>query len=110
MGKNAQKVTKGSGNVFADLGFSDAKDHYLKAQIVTEICRLMKGRKLTQANAGKLMNITQSEVSRMVRGHFREYSVYRLMEFLTAFDRDVEIVSRKRSKGKHGTITFQPSV
>jgi predicted XRE-type DNA-binding protein len=95
------KVETGSGNIFADLGLPDAETHFLKAQIVAKIYRLTKERKLTQAAAGKRMGITQPEVSRMFRGNFREYSVDRLMEFLTAFDRDVEI--RVRPHKKAGT-------
>ena len=56
------------------------------------------------------MGISQPEVSRMFKGNFREYSVERLMEFVTAFDRDVEIVVRPHRKaGKPGRITFVPA-
>jgi predicted XRE-type DNA-binding protein len=103
------KVEAGSGNIFADLGLPDAQTHFLKAQIVSEIYRLTNACKLTQAAAGKLMGITQPEVSRMFKGQFREYSVERLMGFLTAFDRDVEIVVRPHKRGSKGArITFNP--
>jgi predicted XRE-type DNA-binding protein len=103
------KVEVGSGNIFADLGLPDADTHFLKAQIVAEIYRLTNQRKLTQVQAGKLIGISQPEVSRMFKGNFREYSVDRLMAFLTAFDRDVEIVVRPHKKaGKAGRITFSP--
>ena len=101
------KVEKGSGNIFADLGLPDAERHFLKAQIVAEIYRLTNERKLTQAEAGKVMGISQPEVSRMFKGNFREYSVERLIGFLTVFDRDVEIVARPHKKsGKIGRVTF----
>jgi predicted XRE-type DNA-binding protein len=104
------KVDVGSGNIFADLGLPDANTHFLKAQIVSEIYRLTNERKLTQARAGKLMGITQPEVSRMFKGQFREYAVDRLMGFLTNFDRDVEIVVRPHRKGgKVGRIIFSPT-
>jgi predicted XRE-type DNA-binding protein len=103
------KVTMGSGNIFADLGLPDADTHFLKAQIVSEIYRIAAGRKLTQAQIGKRLGITQPEISRMFKGHFREYSIERLMEFLTSFDRDVEIVVRPHKKsGKAGRIIFSP--
>ena len=103
------KVEAGSDNIFADLGLPDADNHFLKAQIVSEIYRLTGERKLTQARAGKLMGISQPEVSRMFKGHFREYSIDRLMGFLTAFDRDVEIVVKPHKKrGKAGRIKFVP--
>ena len=103
------KVEVGSGNIFADLGLPDADTHFLKAQIVSEIYRIAEERKLTQARAGKLLGITQPEVSRMFKGNFREYSIDRLMGFLTNFDRDVEIVVKPHKKsGKAGRITFSP--
>jgi predicted XRE-type DNA-binding protein len=102
-------VEIGSGNIFADLGLPDAGTHFLKAQIVSEIYRLTNERKLTQASAGKLMGISQPEVSRMFKGNFREYSIERLIGFLTSFNRDVEIIVRPRKKaGKTGRITFTP--
>jgi predicted XRE-type DNA-binding protein len=105
------EVHEGSGNIFADLGLPDAETHYLKAQIVAELFRLASARKLTQAKAGALMGISQPEVSRLFKGNFREYSIDRLMTFLTAFDRDIEIVSRPRPPGRareRGHITFKP--
>jgi predicted XRE-type DNA-binding protein len=94
-------------NIFADLGLPDAETHFLKAQIVSEIYRLTRQRKLTQGQAGKRMGISQPEVSRMFKGNFREYSVDRLMEFLTTFDRDVEIVVKPHKKtGRSGRIRF----
>lgn len=104
------KVEMGSVNIFADLGLPDAETHFLKAQIVSEIYRLAHARKLTQAQAGERMGISQPEVSRLFKGNFREYSIERLMGFLTAFGRDVEIVVRPHKKaGKGGRITFRPA-
>jgi predicted XRE-type DNA-binding protein len=103
------KVDVGSGNIFADLGLPDAEIHFLRAQIVSEIYRLTNERKLTQTQAGRLMGVSQPEVSRMFKGNFREYSIERLMGFLTSFDRDVEIVVKPhRRTGKAGRITFSP--
>ncbi len=106
------KVEISSGNVFADLGLPDAETHFLKAQIVSEIYRLATERGLTQRAAGARMGISQPEVSRLFKGNFREYSIERLMGFLTTFDRDVEIVvrphKRSRKTGKAGKIVFTP--
>jgi len=105
------KIEPGSDNIFADLGLPDAEAHLLKAQIVSEIYRLTRQRKLTQGQAGKRMGISQPEVSRMFKGNFREYSVDRLMEFLTTFDRDVDIVVRPHKKsGRAGRIRFISAV
>lgn len=102
------KVEPAGSNIFADLGLPDAGPHFLKAQIVAEIYRLAAVGKMTQAQVGKRLDITQPEVSRMFKGHFREYSIERLMQFLTSFGRDVEIVVRPRKKSeKAGRITFR---
>ena len=103
------EVHESSGNIFADLGLPDAENHFLKAQIVAELYRLSNEERLTQAKAGERMGITQPEVSRLFKGRFREYSVDRLMAFLTAFDLDIEIVVRPRAQRKgRGHITFNP--
>jgi predicted XRE-type DNA-binding protein len=96
-----------SENLFADLKLPDAESHFLKAQIVAEIYRLTTSRKFSQGKAGMLMGISQPEVSRLFKGNFREYSVERLMNFLTTFDRDVEIVVRpSKSRRRAGRISF----
>lgn len=98
------------GNVFADLGIPDAEIHYLKAQIVAELYRLTRERRLTQSAAGAVMGISQPEVSRLFKGVFREYSVERLLTLLTAFDRDVDIVVRPREAGTgRGTVRVMAS-
>jgi predicted XRE-type DNA-binding protein len=108
--KRKVKIEVGSENIFADLSLPDAGTHLLKAQIVSEIYRLAQKGKLTQAQTGTRMGITQPEVSRLFKGNFREYSIDRLMSFLTAFDRDIEIVVRPHKKTRRdsgGRITFR---
>jgi predicted XRE-type DNA-binding protein len=105
--KQRSVIVEGGENIFADLGLADAESHFLKAQIVAEIFRLTQARKLTQSAAGKLMGISQPEVSRLFRGHFREYSVERLLRFLARYGREVEIMVRpRRRKGQAGRVTF----
>ena len=106
MPKSSVHVSKK--NIFAEIGMPEAGTHLLKAQIVAELYRIKTDQKLTQAEAGAQMGITQPEVSRLFKGHFREYSVERLMGFLTAFNRDIEIVVRPRKRKAPGAITFTP--
>lgn len=110
MTANKVEVHPSKANIFDELGLPDAESHFLKAQIVAELYRLATERELTQTKAGALMGISQPEVSRMFKGNFREYSVERLIEFLTAFDRDVEILTKPRqSLGERGTVSFRPA-
>ncbi len=82
----------GSGNVFADIGLPNAQEHLVKAKLVVKIDRLMKQRGLKQAPAAALFGIRLPDVSKMLRGDFRQFSVERLMRFLLALGQDVEIV------------------
>ena len=52
----------------------------------------MKQRRLKQAEAADLLGIKQPDVSKMLRGDFRPFSIERLLRFLVALDQDVEIV------------------
>lgn len=97
----------GSGNIFADLGLPNAEEHQLKAALVVQLHRLLKERKLTQAAAAKRVGVAQPDLSKILGGHFRGYSIERLMRMLTAFDQDIEIAMKPRKKaGQPGRITF----
>ena len=93
------KFVRGSGNVFADIGLPNAEEHLLKAELVAKLDDLIKGRKLTQTAAARLLGVGQPDLSKILRGHFHDVSVARLLRFLLAFDHDVEIVVR-RKKGR----------
>jgi predicted XRE-type DNA-binding protein len=90
---------KSSGNVFADIGLPNAHDHLIKAKLVVKIDILMQERGLRQTEAAALFGVKQPDVSKMLRGDFRQFSVERLMRFLVALGQDVEIVV----KPHHGT-------
>jgi predicted XRE-type DNA-binding protein len=94
------EVETGSGNVFADLGLPNADDHLLKAQLVSRIDGIIRRRKLTQAKAGELLGLSQPDISRLLRGHFRDFSLERLLRLLMALGRDVEIVIRRKPKSR----------
>jgi predicted XRE-type DNA-binding protein len=82
----------GSGNIFADIGLPNAEEHLIKAQLVYKIDTLMQARGLKQSEAASLFGVRQPDVSKMLRGDFRQFSVERLMRFLVALGQDVEIV------------------
>src|ERR1700688_156456 len=82
----------GSRNVFKDIGVPNAEEHLVKAQLVFKIDGIMKKRRLKQVEAADLFGIRQPDVSKMLRGEFRQFSVERLLRFLVALDQDVEIV------------------
>ena len=102
--KNKIPVTEGSSNVFADLGFANPEQEQLKAHLTLQIYRTIKRRGLTQAGAGAILGIKQPHVSGLMRGRSGNFSVGRLMEFLTALGQDVEITVRPTRK-EHGEMS-----
>jgi predicted XRE-type DNA-binding protein len=98
MAKSRDTEIRGGGtNVFADLKLPDAQGHLVKAQLVSRIMEIMKARKLTQTAVAEVVGISQPDVSNLIRGRFRGYSIDRLMSFLIALDQDIEIVVKAKS-------------
>jgi predicted XRE-type DNA-binding protein len=91
---NKKRYTSGSRNVFKDIGVPHAEEHLVKAQLVFKIDRIMKDRGLKQVEAADLFGVRQPDVSKMLRGDFRQFSVERLLRFLVALNQDVKIVVR----------------
>jgi predicted XRE-type DNA-binding protein len=102
-------IELGSRNVYADLGFADAEDMLVKAQLVTKIAELIRDQNLTQQVAAQILGLTQPKVSAMLRGQFRGISERKLLNCLTRLGRDVQIVikqaPRRRAEGRL-TILF----
>jgi predicted XRE-type DNA-binding protein len=90
-------VTRGGGNVFADLKFPDAGERQAKVRLALELNKILKGRKLRQVDAAKLLGVPQPKISALLNYRLDGFSVEKLMEFLTSLDRDVDIVIRPRA-------------
>ena len=99
-----ENVERGSGNEFADLGHADAEAHLLKAELVTRIDRIILRRRLKQTEAAQLLGLSQPDISRLLRGNFRDYSVERLLRLLTKLRHDVEITIRDADSPRQGKL------
>ena len=97
-------VERGSGNVFADLGFPDADAHLVKAEFVSRIDDIVRDRGIIQTETSWLLGLSQPDVSRLLRGDFREYSLERLLRLLNALRRDIDIVIRQPSSPDDGRL------
>ena len=82
----------GSQNIFADIGIPNAEEHLIKAQLVIKIDTLIQELSLTQIQAAKILGVKQPDVSKMLNGDFKQFSVERLMRFLVSLGQDVDIV------------------
>ena len=96
--KKTIDYVEGSSNVFADLGLPHSEQELLKARLTLQIHRIIKARHLTQAQAGEILGIKQPHVSLLVRNRSGNFSVERLMDFLTALGHDVEIRVKRTRK------------
>jgi len=95
-------VYAGSGNVYADLGYENADEMLVKAQLVSKIAEIIQRRGLTQVEAAKLLGLTQPKVSAMLRGQFRGFSERKLIDCLTSLGRDVQIVIKESPQRRAG--------
>ena len=102
--RSAISSEKSSGNVFADLGLPNPEQALLKARLTLQIYRIIKARKLTQAQAGNIIGIAQPQVSLLMRNRSGNFSVERLMTFLTALGHNVEITVSPTRK-EHGAMS-----
>ena len=95
LAKNKTEVLQGSGNVFADLGLANADEKQTKVRLAVALNHIIKQARLSQAEAAKALNVNQPKISALTNYRLEGFSVERLMQFLNALGRDVEIVIRK---------------
>jgi predicted XRE-type DNA-binding protein len=99
-------VTKGSGNIFRDLGFSEEQsaELLLKSSLLQAIQKTIKGRKWKQIEAAAHLKIDQAKVSKLLSGQMAGFSIERLVHFLSLLGQDGEVTVRKASGGRRGTV------
>lgn len=85
-----------SGNLWADIGRPDAAVMFARAQLTVEIARVIRERGLTQVQAADVLGTSQPTVSDLIRGKIDKFSLERLIEFLRALGRDVELVVKTK--------------
>lgn len=107
------RITRGTTNVFADLGYPDAAERQSKTRLALAVNDLLGARKLKQREIATVLGVTQPEASGLKSYHLAQFSVGRLMEFLTALNQDVEIMIRPRANssetGHISVLAAQPT-
>ncbi|CAE6843142.1 hypothetical protein R69658_06819 [Paraburkholderia aspalathi] len=107
------EIEESSGNVYADLGVTDADEMLVKAQLATKIGEIVKRRHLTQTQAAEVLGMTQPKLSNMLRGQFRGISESKMLDCLARLGRDVKIVvgpARRSTKAGHVEVVFAEAV
>jgi predicted XRE-type DNA-binding protein len=98
--RNRDTVESSSGNVFTDLGLPEASEKQTRVRLAVAINQIIQGRRLSQVEAADLLDINQPKISALANYKLEGFSVERLLNFLIALDRDVEIVIRKKPRSR----------
>jgi predicted XRE-type DNA-binding protein len=93
-------ITRGTGNVFADLGYADADERQTKLRLAHAINGVVARRRLTQAATAEKLHVGQPKVSALSNYKLDGFSVERLMTFLTALDQDIQIVIKNKPRSR----------
>jgi len=99
-------ITRGSTNVFEDLGYPDSVERRAKLRLAYALNQVVEHRGLTQTAAATLLGLSQPKVSALRNYKLAGFSVERIMNLLTALDQDIEIVIRRKPQSRRaGQIT-----
>ena len=94
------KITRGTSNVFADLGYADADERQTKLRLAHTINNVIAKQKLSQALAAEKLNVNQPKISALANYKLEGFSVERLMAFLVSLDQDAEITIKKKPRSR----------
>jgi len=95
MPKRKTSVKRSGGNVFRDLGFSRAEAEHLRvrADLMIKIEKVLRTRRLKQAEAAELMGVSQPRVSDLLRGKIELFSSDALIDMLARLGLRVRLVT-----------------
>ena len=100
-----QSVTRSSGNVFTHLLLPNAEEKQTKVRLAVAINEIIQGNHFSQGAAARRLKINQPKISALSNYRLEGFSVERLINFLTALDRDVDIIIRRKPRsGRAGRI------
>lgn len=81
----SESVVNSSGNVFIDLGYSpdEAAILQMRADLMADLRKFIKAKRLTQAKAAEIFGVSQSRVSDLIRGKWERFSLEMLITLAT---------------------------
>lgn len=104
--EDQEDILESSGNIYADLGYTNPEEMKTKAKLAMGICLIIRKKKLTQEEAAKKLGLTQPKISNLVNGKLSGFSVERLMNFLNMLDCNIEITLKKKHKSQKKARTY----
>ncbi len=94
------ETTPSSGNVFADLGLTDAKELQARGLIGLHLVQLLKAKDMKQKDIAEMLGLKPAEVSHLFNGHFSRFSTDKLLGLLAALEQKVTIQISPRKQGE----------
>jgi predicted XRE-type DNA-binding protein len=100
MARKSTKLTRSSGNVFRDVGFPEEEAQHLliRSDLMIHVQKSIEVRGLKQAEAAKLLRVSQPRVSDLLRGRVDLFSTDTLIDMLARLDVSVRLVLRPKSR------------
>lgn len=102
--KKTSDFTDSTGNVFADLEYSNPEQHLAKARLTAKINKIIERRKLSQKEAAKLLGVSQPDISKLQRGVIRGFSMERLFVFFMLLGHDITVTFSKRKTKARSSV------
>ena len=89
-------MTRGSGDIFRDLGFSKSEAEHLKlrSELMLKVQKTVRARGVKQAEAARLLGVRQPRVSDLMRGRLHLFSMETLIDMLGRLGIRVKLVMR----------------
>ena len=102
-----ERLTEGSGNIFADLGLPDPEERAYKAELVMALKGIMTRRGLTQTAAAALCGTDQGTLSKVLRGRIALVTTDRLLRWIRSLGGAVRITVTEAPDAPAPTVTVQ---
>ena len=101
------KITKGSANVFADLGFGpqESQNLLLRSQTMVALVQWFNASGLTQAAAAKTLGVTQPRLNQLLKGKIEIFSLDALVNMATSAGMRVGLSIRPQTSVKVRPVT-----
>lgn len=102
------EIVRGTDNPFVDAGLADADTELMKADLATEIVRILRERELTGIRAAELAGVTEADISRIRRASLDRFTIDRLVKILNRLDIEVTVSTRPRRQRRHHSGAAHP--
>lgn len=102
-----ETITKGSGNIYQDLGFENPEEWQAKARLASEILKNIQSHGWDGAEASSRLGVSEDEVSNIQQGQFDRFTIDWLTRRLMKLERNITITVEPRMDHQPGSLIVQ---